>query len=396
MNLELNTNSVEQATPAPTPACEAAIIPKTDTRLRSLDALRGFDMFWIVGGDMLLHKLSRSYDWPWLKWLGKEMSHVQWEGFHFYDLIFPLFLFLAGVAIPYSIGKKLEAGTEKGKLLLSVLKRVALLVILGIVYNGGFAFRPLSETRICSVLGLIGIAYGIAATLFIYAKPKYRTCTMIAWVIGILLGYWAALSWIYVPDVGRGILTANGNLAGYIDRELLPWHLNNTIYDPEGFIPSIVAASVALTGALTGDFLRNSDTSKHRKGLVMLTVGLLLLGITYIWGIYLPFIKKMWTPSYMLHCTGWSLIFLSLFYFIIDVFGFWRWSFFFIVIGMNPILIYLASRIIPIENISNFIFGGLISKFSTPTHAWLGVICYIITWWLALLYFYRKKCFLRV
>jgi len=370
--------------------------PTPPGRLRSLDALRGFDMFWIVGGEVLVHKLAHTTEWPWMKWLGSELRHVNWEGFHFYDLIFPLFLFLAGVALPYSIGRKLELGTAKWKLLLTVIKRVALLIALGVVYNGGLALKPLAETRICSVLGLIGIAYGFAAVIFLYAKPEHRIRTLAGWAVGILLGYWAALSWITVPDVGAGVLTVKGNLAGYIDRELLPWRLNNGTFDPEGLLPSLAATATALMGALTGHFLRNIKMSKLRKGLMMLAAGVLILGVAHLWGAYLPIVKKMWTPSFMFHCAGWSLVFLSVFYLIIDVLGVWRWSFFFIVIGMNPILIYLASRMVPIQETSNFIFAGLIGKSAEPNHAWLTALAYILTWWVALLYLHRKKCFLRV
>ena len=403
MNTELNSPSPEESAPdspsadspsidSPSPE-EAQPIKKTTTRLRSLDALRGFDMFWIVGGAALVGKLAQFTEWPWLKSLEKELHHVPWEGFLFFDFIFPLFLFLAGVAMPYSIGRKLEAGTPKWKLLISVGKRVILLVLLGIVYNGGLALKPLAETRICSVLGFIGIAYGLAAVIFLYAKPR----TMAAWTVGILLGYWAALSWIPVPDIGAGVLTVDGNLAGYLDREFFPWRLNNRQYDPQGILPSLAATATAVMGALTGHFLRNIEISKLRKGLFMLAAGLLALGVAHLWGTSLPIVKNMWTSSFMLLCAGWSLIFLSVFYLIIDVLGVWRWSFFFIVIGMNPILIYLATRMIPLHHTSGFIFNGAIQKyFDQPMHAWLGALAYILTWWIVLLYLHRKKCFLSV
>ena len=396
MNTELNSPSPEETTPNSPSTEENQPIKKTTTRLRSLDALRGFDMFWIVGGAALVTKLAQFTEWPWLKMLEKELHHVPWEGFLFFDLIFPLFLFLAGVAMPYSIGRKLEAGTAKWKLLISITKRVILLVLFGIVYNGGLALRPLAETRICSVLGFIGIAYGLAAFIFLYSKPSTKVRTMAAWTVGILLGYWAALSWIPVPDFGAGVFTPEGNLAAYIDQEFFPWRLYQPTYDPQGLLPTLAATATALMGALTGHFLRNVKISKLRKGLFMLAAGVLALGVAHLWGSSLPIIKNMWTSSFMLLCGGWSLIFLSVFYLIIDVLGVWRWSFFFIVIGMNPILIYLATRMIPVQHTSGFIFNGAIQKyFEQPMHAWLGALAYILTWWIILLYLHRKKCFLR-
>lgn len=361
-------------------------------RLRSLDALRGFDMFWIVGGGALVHKLAPYTEWPWLKSLEKELHHVRWEGFHFYDLIFPLFLFLAGVALPYSLGRKQESGTSKKRLLLKVATRVMLLILLGIVYNGGLNFKPLEETRICSVLGLIGIAYGLAAVIYLYAQPR----TMAAWAVGILLGYWAALSWIPVPDIGAGVLTAKGSLPGYIDRELLPWRTHTAHFDPEGLLPALAATATALMGALTGVFLRKAPFTKLQKSGLMLAVGITVLGISTLWGGSLPIVKNMWTSSFILHCAGWSLIFLSLFYFVIDVLGCWRWSFFFIVIGMNPILIYLGAKMIPLKHTTNFLFGGAIHQFDPTMHSWLAALAYILTWWIVLHFLYRRKCFLRI
>jgi predicted acyltransferase len=341
---------------------------------------------------VLVHQLATYTEWPWLKSLGKELHHVQWAGFHFYDLIFPLFLFLAGVAIPYSLGRKRESGTSKKRLLLKVAIRVFLLILLGVIYNGGLALKPLEETRIFSVLGLIGTAYGLAAVIYLYANPR----TMIVWVVGILLGYWAILAWIPVPDIGSGVLTAKGSLPGYLDRTLFPWRLNNGTFDPEGFLPSLAATATALMGALTGIFLRHSTLNKLKKSASMFAAGLFILALSSLWGEALPIVKKMWTSSFIFHCAGWSLVFLSLFYFIIDALGYWRWSFFFIVIGMNPIMIYLGSRIIKIEYTSQFLFGGLVHKFDPTMHAWLAALAYILTWWLVLFFFYRRKCFLKI
>lgn len=138
-------------------------------RLRSLDALRGFDMFWIVGGAALVKELAPLADWEWLKWFSGQFHHPGWTGFALYDLIFPLFLFLAGVAMPYSLGSRLEQGVPRWKLLRKSAIRAALLVLLGIVYNGGLAFKPLAETRICSVLGFIGLAWFFAALIFLFS-----------------------------------------------------------------------------------------------------------------------------------------------------------------------------------------------------------------------------------
>ncbi len=365
---------------------------KKSPRLRSLDALRGFDMFWIVGGHALIANLAILTEWSGLVWLEHQMHHPRWIGFTFYDLIFPLFLFLAGVAMPYSLGRRLEAGESKLRLLRKVAIRVFMLVLLGAVYNGALAFRPLAETRMCSVLGFIGMAYGGAALIYL----NYNLRHQIIWTVGILLGSWAALAWINVPGHGSGVFTPEGCITGYLDRNLLPWRLNNPNFDPEGLLPAIHAIATALLGALTGQFLRGKRFSGLHKGLLLLAAGGVALGAAKLIGLALPIAKNMWNSTFILHCAGWSLLFLGIFYLVIDVLGCWRWSYFFIVIGLNPITIYLGSRMVNLRQTSNFFFGGLTGKFDEPLRGVIGALAYIATWWLVLLFLHRKKIYLRV
>ncbi len=365
---------------------------KKSPRLRSLDALRGFDMFWIVGGYTLIAKLAVLTEWSGLVWLQHQLHHSRWIGFTFYDLIFPLFLFLAGVAMPYSLGRRQEAGESKLRLLRKVAIRVFMLVLLGAIYNGALAFRPLAETRLCSVLGFIGLAYGGAALIYLNCNLRHQ----IIWTVGILLGSWAALVWINVPGHGSGVLTPEGCVTGYLDRNLFPWRLNNPNFDPEGLLPTIHAIATALLGVLTGQFLRGKRFSGLHKGLLLLAAGLVGLGLAWLLGLSLPIAKKMWTSTFILHCAGWSLLFLGVFYLVIDVLGCWRWSYFFIIIGLNPITIYLGSRMVDLHHTSNFFFGGLVGKFDEPLRGVLGALAYITTWWLVLLFLHRKKIYLRV
>jgi len=363
-------------------------------RLRSLDALRGFDMLWIVGGATLVKKLAGLSDWQWIDWLAGQMRHPGWEGFTLFDLIFPLFLFLAGVAMPYSLGRKLEQGVPRWKLLRKVAIRAALLILLGVIYNGGLAFKPLAETRVCSVLGYIGVAWFFAALIFLFADVRHR----VIWAVGILLGYWAALMWIPVPGHGAGVLTPQGCITAYLDRELLPWKFNvgGQLYDSQGILVTVPAIVTALLGGLAGEFLRKSKLNKFALGGILIAAAVVCYGLGKLWATQLFISKELWNPPFVLHCAGWSLLLLGLFYLVIDALGFWRWSFFFIVIGMNPITIYMGTRIVNFGHSSNFLFGGLVSKSDEPLRAVLGALAYILTWWLVLLFMYRKKIFLRV
>ena len=154
-------------------------------RLYSLDALRGFDMFWIIGAEEIFHGLAKATGSPFWNALSIQFTHPSWNGFHIYDLIFPLFLFLAGVSTPYSVGRELEKGKSRPQLMRRVIKRGLILVLLGIIYNNGLQLRPISDIRFSSVLGRIGIAYMLANIIYLYAKEKAQ----IIWFAGLLIGY---------------------------------------------------------------------------------------------------------------------------------------------------------------------------------------------------------------
>ncbi len=159
-------------------------------RLYSLDALRGFDMFWIMGAEEIVHTLAKVTGWSFMEAISNQLTHPAWHGFHFYDLIFPLFLFCAGVATPYSIGRELEKGKSRQQLLFRVIRRGLVLVILGVIYNNGLdIFRPISEIRFGSVLGRIGLAYMFANIIYLYTKERGQ----IIWFCCLLIGYWLAI-----------------------------------------------------------------------------------------------------------------------------------------------------------------------------------------------------------
>src|SRR5690242_17549922 len=160
--------------------------PASPGRLYSLDALRGFDMFWIIGGEEIFHTLAKTTGNSLLQKFAFQLTHPAWNGFRLYDLIFPLFLFLAGVSTPYSIGKKLEAGVSKQQLLGKIIRRGLILVLLGIVANNGLEIRPIAEMRFGSVLGRIGLAYMFANFIYLYAGRRAQAI----WFAGILIGYW--------------------------------------------------------------------------------------------------------------------------------------------------------------------------------------------------------------
>jgi predicted acyltransferase len=190
-------------------------------RLFSLDALRGFDMFWIMGADEIFHTLAKATGSPFLGSIANQFTHPDWNGFHFYDLIFPLFLFIAGVATPYSVGRELRNGSSRGSVMAKVIRRGLILVLLGIIANNGLQLKPLAEIRFGSVLGRIGLAYLFANVIYIYSSHRAQ----LIWLCSLLVGYWLLLRFNSAPGFQPGDLTMEGNFASYMDRLLLPGKL---------------------------------------------------------------------------------------------------------------------------------------------------------------------------
>ena len=361
-------------------------------RLYSLDALRGFDMFWIIGAEEVFHGLANATGSPFWQAISNQFTHPAWNGFHVYDLIFPLFLFLAGVSTPYSVGRELEKGKSKQQLMLRVIRRGFILVLLGIIYNNGLQLRPLSDIRFMSVLGRIGIAYMLANIIYLYAKERAQ----IIWFAGLLISYWLILKFTSAPGFLPGDLTMQGNFASYVDRSILPGKLSLGIHDTVGFFNNIPAISTALAGILTGSFLKNNLKSPPTKAAWLAGTGIVFLFLALLWNIDFPINKNMWSSSFVLLTTGLSLLLLSVFYFIIDVLGYKSWAFFFKVIGMNSILIYISGKFINWAYTTNGFFQWLDQLTGSPFRVVIMAICMVMIKWLFLYVLYKKKIFLRV
>jgi len=361
-------------------------------RLYSLDALRGFDMFWIMGAEEIVHSLAKATGSSFWNGFSNQLTHPAWNGFHFYDLIFPLFLFIAGVATPYSVGRELEKGKSRHQLLGRVIKRGLILVLLGVIYNNGLQIKPFSEVRIPSVLGRIGLAYMFANIIYLYTKERAQ----IIWFSALLIGYWLLLKFTAAPGFAPGDLTMEGNFASYIDRSIIPGHLYLGIHDPEGLMSTIPAIGTGLLGIMTGNFLKNSSVKPQTKALRLAIVGIIFLGLAQLWNLDFPINKNLWTSSFVLNVGGYSLLLLSLFYYVIDVLGYQKWAFYFKVIGMNSILIYISGRFINWEYTTNGFFQWLGQLIGNPYNAVIMAICFVMVKWAFLYFMYKKKVFLRV
>lgn len=362
------------------------------SRLLSLDTLRGFDMFWIIGGEELVHALSKLYPNSFWSVFSKQLEHPYWNGFTFYDLIFPLFIFLAGVSTPFSIGKALNAGKSKKEILLKVLKRGLILILLGIVYNNGLQIRPIDDIRFMSVLGRIGIAYVFANIIFLYAKETF----LIYWFAGLVVVYWLILKFTSAPGFPMGDLSMEGNFASFFDRNVLPGKLSRGIHDTVGLFNNIPAISNALAGIITGIFLQKQKITPTKKALYMVLAGLLAVIIAQIWNLDFPINKNLWSSSFVMQTVGLSLLLFALFYYVIDVLKYTRWTLFFQVIGMNSILIYISGKFIDWEFTADAFFKWLGQLTGEPYSILVLAIVLVLIKWLFLKFLYDKKVFLRV
>jgi predicted acyltransferase len=363
-------------------------------RLLSLDALRGFDMFWIMGGEGIFAGLATITGWPILQWWAEQCRHVEWHGFHFYDMIFPLFLFIAGISFPFSLAKRIAKNDSRKSIYWHVISRGLILVLLGILYNNGVKFN-LGELRYGSVLGRIGLAWMFGALIFMNTNTKWR----IFWFCAVLIGYWLAMLIFPAHDLGStDIFSQEGNLASHIDRLLMPGKLYHGNHDPEGLFSTIPAIGTALLGMFTGEFLRSKYLSDKplKRVLYLVLAAVVLMIVGQVWNLAFPINKNLWTSSFVCYVGGLSLLLFSIFYLIIDVWQYRKWAFFFVVIGMNPITIYLVGRIVNFRSATKFFFGGIAALLPETWGQFVEGVGVVTIGWIFLYILYKKKIFLKV
>lgn len=358
-------------------------------RLYSLDALRGFDMFWITGGGWLFMTIAQMFD---LGWLEAQMHHVPWEGFHFYDLIFPMFMFISGVAIPFAIKSKLEKNVPKKRLAWKAFKRMVILIVLGLLYNGVFK-KGFTDARIASVLGQIGIAYFFASLIVIYFK-SFRS--RLIWLAGILTGFGILHLLVPVPGYGAGVLTVDGSINSFIDQLMLPGRpLFDGKMDPEGIISSLSATAVTLMGTIAGNILRKQKTTDWQKIGYLVGAGIASILLALVLSTFYPIIKNCWTSTFNLLTSGISFLLIALFYTVIDHWGFKSWAFYFRIIGMNSIFVYLFTRMVNTADLSQFFVGWITQPMGDNGEIPM-IIGSLALVWILLYYMYKKNLFLRV
>lgn len=360
-------------------------------------------MFWILGGgvfEKVFRELQHAHpDGPSI-WqiLADQLEHVPWEGFHFEDLIFPLFVFVVGVSVALTVPRRVERFGRAGAAS-RALRRALILYVLGLLYYGGIS-HGLEGIRWVGVLQRIAIAYLFAACLFIWLRPR-----AIAWIAAfVLIGYWALLTFVPVPGNGAGNFAETKNLSDYIDSVYLPGKRWNRTHDPEGLLSTIPAITTCLLGLLAGVWILHVRPAAQKVG-ALVAAGAALLALGWFWGgngpLHFPIIKNIWTSSFVLVTSGWSCMLLGLFYLVLDVWKIRRWAIPFVWIGLNPIALYLIEHLARASDLSILFAGGEIYS-SLNRFAFHGagallqaIIATVISFTLAW-YLHHRRVYLRV
>ena len=321
-------------------------------RLVSLDAFRGLT---IAGMILVNNPGSWSYIYG-------PLGHAQWHGWTPTDLIFPFFLFIVGVAIPFSFKRRLAEGADRAQLFKHVVRRALALIGIGIAMRA-IPDLDFAEMRYFGVLQRIGLVYIFAAGFYLWLSARAR------WVITgvLLLGYWALMTLVSVPGYGAGDLSPDGNLAAYIDRLVMAGHLWQGTWDPEGLISTLPAIATSLLGIFTGEWLRRGGSKEEiTKGLFV--AGGVLVPLGWAWGLVFPINKNLWTSSYVLFSAGIALILLAAMYWVIDVKK-WRggWHTPLVVYGVNAIAAFVASGMLA-KTMNRVRIGG---EDGVSMHGWI-------------------------
>jgi predicted acyltransferase len=334
------------------------------------------------------------------------LEHSAWNGCTLADLVFPFFIFIVGVSLVFALSKRIEQGASMHSLIGTVLKRSLIIIGLGIFMNAVPYHLNFETLRVYGVLQRIAICYCFAALLFL--TTRIRTQALIA--AGLMIGYWIIMTCVPVPGFGVDDLTQAGNLAGYIDRLVFTSaHLYENIFDPEGILSTLPAMSTALLGNLIGAWLL-SQTTQQKKMFVMVVAGILGLIVGWVWGVWFPINKNLWSSSFVLWTAGSAILLLAVCYGFIEIKQWRRWSKPFEIFGMNAIALYVLhifflrfQAMVHMPRLDGssghlrfFITEQLFGWTSLQMASLLYACSYILFWLLIFTILYKNKIFIRI
>jgi predicted acyltransferase len=398
--------------------------PSPSPRVLSVDALRGFDMFWIIGGERFAKALEKTGEGPLTSMVAAQLQHVEWDGFRFYDGIFPLFLFLIGVSIVLSMDRLIAAAGRRGAMV-RILRRSGLLFAIGVFYYGGLS-QAWPDVQLSGVLPRIALCYLAAATLYLFLPRNGIVMAAVA----CLAGYWALMMFVPFPDVNlkhdtigkqgtqadakplaelfppgaplvRGTFEEGRNLTHYVDAVWLPGKKRNLYYSSEGLLSTLPAVATTLFGIMAGSLLTSRSVGDQRKVVLLLAAGAAGILLGCLWGLQFPIIKRLWTSSFCLVAAGFSAMLLGVFYLVVDVWRRQRWCAPFLWIGSNALAIYLAVNLVDFQGIAARLAGGGVGAFLDASlgTGFGGLVISLVALALPVLlvrFLYQHKIFIRL
>jgi len=360
-------------------------------RLLSLDALRGFTMFWIIGGSEVVIAITGYIHPPLADPVETQLYHAKWNGFTVLDLVMPLFLFVVGAAMPLALTKRVEPGQSLGPVYWRIARRVAALWLLGVIYQ---FLRQLADDRpfitlelYSNTLQAIAVGYLVASLALLHL----RVAGQIVLTVALILGYWALL--VFVPFGGHpaGTLERTANFARYVDENVLDVFRRDHSFT--WVVTSLGFSASVLMGAMAGHLLK-ARLAAPRRLLFLVLLGLGCLAGGWIWSYSHPLNRHLWTSSMILWAGGWSFLLLALFHAVIDVARVRGWAYPFIVIGTNALLAYVLVPLLD-WRISWFKKWVLPADVPAPYVDLLAPTCEVVVLWLFLWLLYRRQWFLR-
>jgi len=357
-------------------------------RLLSLDALRGFDMFWIIGGASIIRGFAKVWPGNVTSVLNQQLEHVPWVGLHFFDVIWTLFMFMVGVSLAFSIAKRKLMNESPRSIYLHAIRRTLIMFVLGMAAQGN-----LLEFNLATLHPFYSVLHGIAAGYLIatIVTMNFRAKGQAIVTAIFLVTYWILLLVIPVPGIGRGVLTPSGNAAANIDTLITGrFHFGENTW----FLSYLGFASSVLIGVLAGELLLSARSRKVKcLALYGYAAGLLVLG--FIWSIWLPIIKLLWTSSFVLVAGGLSCLAMATFYLVIDVLGYRKWAFPFTIIGVNALAVYMATELFDFRHIGDVFVGHLLARVGPWDEVLAQSAAFAIVW-LILYWMYRTRSFVKL
>jgi predicted acyltransferase len=363
-------------------------INKTE-RIASIDALRGFDMLFIILLDHFFNALNVGVESPFTQALAKQFDHPEWFGSTIYDIVMPLFLFIVGTAIPFALSKRKQESSSLSAIYVKLIRRFVILFFLGWIVQGHLLdLNPDTFSIFSNTLQAIAVGYLFSGIFYIHFKRNVRLLIFAS----CLIIYTMLLTIPYVPGVGRGVLLPSSSFAWYVDQVVFGKFQDGTQYtwllSGFGFI------ATTLSGVFAGELIK-STMPRKKVALYLFLIGVAGLATGLLLGIWHPIIKKLWTSTFVLASSGVCYLLLSLFYWIIDVRGKSVWAFPLKVIGMNAIVAYTLSHVINFHHIAEMILYGTKQYVGNFYYLVLTIgsfgIIYLILW-----YMYKNKTFIRI